>query len=301
MRDTRTTVIKSAQSEQHVSRRRLIIAEVVGSLGAIAASAAAVVGTSVLWPQLTNSARVAIPAIGSFALFAGGAAIPRGEEKSSDRLSCLLWLLAVASLVAAVAVTSKVVFDLADQNVVLVSGAISLVVSIFLLNVSRTLHMVIAVAGSAVGTTVGLMLQYDEARSKHVGAVLLCLGASLALLAWAELFPARGTGLLVGAAIAFTGAELLNGVAEHWPIIAGGLVAVGMLVLFVSSRDRSALVAGLVLTFVVMVQGILRLADDKGGGRGNYGAILLIFIIGAVVVTSSVLAFRSLHRPRGTQ
>jgi hypothetical protein len=280
--------------------RRVIVSEVLGSLGAIAACASAVVGTAVLWEQLTTTARTAIPAVGAAALFAAGAVVPRGEDRSAQRLGALLWLLATVATGAAMAVLGTDALGLAGQNVALISGAVPLAISIVLLRHFPSPHLVLAVVGASVCTAVGTILQYDAARAAHVGVVLTCLGASLVLLGWSGILPDRSTGVVSAAAVALVGVEMLGDLARHWPIVGGGLLALGLLALFMASRDRASLVSGLAIAIVVVVQGIVQLSGGRRGDGDNRWMVLTIFAAGAGVLAASLVAVRSASRHAGS-
>lgn len=279
--------------------RHAVLAEVLGSLGAIAAAAAAVVGTAVLWSDLTTVARTAIPAVGALALLVAGAAVPGDGDRSSERLGALLWLLAVGAVAATVAVITTDILEWAGQNVALAAGVVALALSLSLLRRSRSPHLVLAVVGSALCSAVGAILQYDGAQAEHIGVVVMCLGAAVVLLGWAAVLPQRSTTTVAGGIVAFVGAEMLGGLADHWPIVAGAVIASGLLALFVGSRDRAALVTGLTAALVVVIQGIVELAADDGGGAGrNRWVVLLVFAVGAAVLAASIIAIRSSGRSR---
>lgn len=284
------------------SRRSAVVAEVLGSLGAIAAGVAAVVGTAVLWPDLATPARVAIPAVGTLVLLVAGIAVPKDGDRSSERLGALLWLLAIGAVAATCVIVTTDVLEWAGQNVLLVSAGVSLALSTFLLRRAPSPHLLLAVVGSAVGVTVGLVLQYDNAQPAHVGAVLVCIGAAVVLLGWAEIVPEGSTAIVAGAVVSLVGAEMLGDLQRHWPIVAGGIVALGLLAMYVGARDRAALVSGLVVAVVVVVQGIVLLAGRGGGGAGgNRWVVLLVFALGAGVLAASIIAIRaSSHSRRST-
>lgn len=280
-----------------ITRRLALFAEVLGSLGAIAAGAAAVVGTTVLWPDLTTTARVAIPAMGTILLLASGAVLPHGGDGTTQRLGALMWLLSLASLAATVAILATDVLALAGQNVALVSGAAPLTLSLALLWRFPSPHLILATVGSGVCVAVGIVLQYDEARVEHVGAVLLCLGGAVVLLGWAELLPETTTGILAGAFVSLGGAEMLGEIARHWPIIAAGTLGGCLLGLFVASRDRACLVSGLIAALVAIVQGIVQLTrDEQVDGDANQWVVFTVFALGVAILTVSLVALRAAAR-----
>lgn len=279
------------------ARNRVLITEVLGSVGAIAASAAAVVGTAVLWPNLTSAPRSLIPGLGTALLLGAGSAVPRGGDRSTWRLGALLWLLAAGALAATVAIFSTDVLALAGQNVALLTGAAPLVLSAGLLTRFPSPHLMLAAIGAATCMTVGVVLQYDSAGAGHVGAALVCLGAATVLLGWSDLLPERTAAVLAGAVVALVGAEMLGDVARHWPIVAGGLLGLGLLALFIESRDRACLVTGLVAAVITVVQGIVQLTrGDRADGGTNRWVVLAVFTVGAVVLAASLAAIRSATR-----
>lgn len=204
-------------------RRSGVIAEVVGSLGALAAAIAAVVGTSVLWDELTTFARVAVPVVGAVALLGAGGAVPRSGEASITGLGALLWLLGTAATAAAVAVVVVELTELADQNVVLLTGVAALGLSLVLAHLRPSAHLVGAVTGGIVLVAVGVVGQYDCATPAQYGAALITVGLAVMLFGWADVLGSPGAAYLFGGATAFVGTEMLGDLADHWPVVAGRL------------------------------------------------------------------------------
>jgi len=277
-----------------------VLAEVLGSLGAIAAAIAAVVGTVSLWGDLSTAARVAVPAFGALALFAAGAVVPLHRDASTDRFGALLWLLACGALTATTVIVGTELFEWDDQNVILTAGIVTAVAGIPLLWLRPTVHLHLPVVGSMVAVAVGLVHQYDHATSGQVGAVLVCVGLVVMVLGWGGVLPSFTTSALLGAGIAFVGTEMTMDVADHWPVVVGLGIAAMLLVAFVADRRRVLLVLGLIYAIVFVAQGIIQATQRQGatGGR-NLWIVLVVFTLGMGVLAVAIIAM--LGRPAQAQ
>jgi hypothetical protein len=278
-------------------RTRASVAEVLGSLGAIAASVAAVVGTVTMWGELTSPARVAIPSIGALVLLAAGAAVPR-DEPSLERLGAFLWLLGIAATGGAVAIVCIDVVGWSSPVTAVAAGAVVVVLSLLLSTRCREPHLVVALGGGLTTLTVGLMAQYSHATGGQYGALLVALGLGLMLFAWADRLVSTAAGYVVGGAIAFVGAQLLADLAEHWPIVVGLVLGVVFLAAYVGLRQRALLVVGLLFTVVFLIQGIVRAAADRPGGEAGGGQVIVLsFAVGVGLVAAALVVTRRRHGP----
>jgi hypothetical protein len=279
------------------SRTRASVAEVLGSLGAIAASVAAVVGTVTMWGELTSPARVAIPVIGALVLLAAGAVVPR-DESSLERLGAFLWLLGIAASGGAVAIVCVDVLGWSSPVTAVVAGAVVVALSLLLSTRCREPHLVVALGGGLTTLTVGLMAQYTYATGGQFGALLIAAGLGLMLFAWAERLVSTSAGYIVGGAIAFVGTQLLGDIAEHWPIVVGLVLGAGFLAAYVGLRQRALLVVGLLFTVVFLIQGIVRAADERPGGGGGGGQVIVLsFAVGVALVATALVVTRRSHGP----
>jgi hypothetical protein len=274
--------------------RRRVLAEIVGSLGAIAAAVAAVVGVAVSWSELTDVARVGIPAIGCVGLLAAGATVASSTDSSSARLGALLLLLGCGALGATVAVLTTDILGWDDQNGQLATGLAVTGAALTLMLWRPTPHLQLALTAGLVLATVGLVGQYDRATDAQFGVALAALGAFVVLAGWTRAVPSPGTAYVTGAAISLVGAQLVGAEGDLWPVVIGAATALGLLAVFVADRDRAALVAGLVAAVVTIGQGVVRTADrDGAGGGGNTWLIGAVFAVGAGLVAAAVLALHS--------
>jgi hypothetical protein len=279
------------------SPTRATVAEVLGSLGAIAASVAAVVGTVTMWDELTSPARVSIPFLGALVLLGAGAVVPH-DEPSLERLGAFLWLLGIAAAGAGVAIVCIDVLEWSSPVAASVAGAVVVALSLLLSTRRREPHLVVALGGGLATLTVGVMAQYSYASGGQFGALLLAAGLGLMLFAWAERLVSTSAGYVVGGAIAFVGAQLLGDIADHWPIVVGVVLGIVFLAAYVGLRQRALLVVGLLFTVVFLVQGIVRAAAERpGGGDGGGQVIVLSFAIGVALVAAALVVTRRSHGP----
>jgi xanthosine utilization system XapX-like protein len=292
----------SPSEDDHSTPRRRLLAEIVGSLGAIAAAVAAVVGLAVLWSDLTDLARVAIPAISAASLFAAGAVVPRRGDSSSARLGALLWLLGCGALGATVAVITNGLLEWDDQNVLLVTGLAVGTVALVLMLLRPEPHLQLALIAGLVGVVVGLVEQYDRATDAQIGVGLAGLGGFVILLGWARAVPSPGTSYVAGTALALLGAQFVADEGDHWPTVIGALTAAGLLAIFVVDRNRAALVAGLSAAVVTIGQAVIRSVDRNGpsGDRSTW-LVAVVFAFGAGLLAASILALRRVGHPNGSK
>lgn len=286
--------------DDHSAPRRRLLAEIAGSLGAIAAAVAAVVGLAVLWGDLTDLARVALPAISTAALFAAGAVVPRRGDSSSTRLGALLWLLGCGALGATVVVITDGLLEWDDQNVHLVAGLAVATVALVLMRLRPEPHLQLALIAGLVGVVVGLVEQYDRATDGQIGVGLASLGGFVILLGWTRVVPSPGTSYVAGTALALLGAQLIAEEGDHWPTIIGAVSAAGLLAIFVVDRNRAALASGLVAAVVTIGQGVIRSVDRNGpGGDRSTWLVAVVFAFGAGLLAVSILALRRVGHTNG--
>src|SRR5437016_661183 len=72
-----------------VSRRRALVAEALGYLGAALTLVAGFATVELLWPGIPTGAQLACAAAGALALFLIGIAVPAGEDPAFRRLRCV--------------------------------------------------------------------------------------------------------------------------------------------------------------------------------------------------------------------
>ncbi len=278
-------------------RARPIVAEILGSLGSIGAVVAAVIGTAMLWDDLEPWARVAVPLLGAVILLGAGAGLPRGEDRSLDRLGALLWLLGTGAVAAAVAIWSSDVVEWDGQNVALATGAVTTALALVLVRLRPEAHQVLAVVGGVTALTMGLVSQYDHVRPEQVGVVLVCLGIGVALTGWGGLLPSPATCYVTGGALAGVGAQMIGEWSPWWAVAVSAVLAAGWLVAAVIERSRALLVAGLLLALSSVVRGVVEASRDRGPDEGGgSGVVLAVFLAGLLLVGAAIVAGRG--RPR---
>jgi hypothetical protein len=228
-----------------------------------------------LWDDLEPWARVAIPLLGAVILLGAGAGLPRGEDRSLDRLGALLWLLGTGAVAAAVAIWSADVVEWDGQNVALATGAVTTALAVALVRRRPAAHQVLAVVGGITLLALGLV------------------GIGVALIGWGGLLPSPATCYVTGGLVAGVGAQMIGDWSPWWAVIVSAMLATAWLVAAVIERNRALLVTGLLLALSSVVRGVVEASRDRGPDEGGgSGVVLAVFLAGLVLVGAAIVAGR---------
>jgi uncharacterized membrane protein (UPF0136 family) len=277
------------------SGRRSVVAEAIGSFGAIAAAVAAIVGTATAWDDLATALRIAIPAVGAVILFVAGAVVPEvpGDHDTTDpamvRLGALLWLLACGALATTIVIAATDALDLPGEVTGTVTGGTLLAVALPLLRRRPTPHLHVPVIAASTTLVLAVLSFFGELEGARVGIALTVLGVVVMIIGARGVLPSVWTTVVLGTGLAFVGAEMFNETSDVLAVIVGLVLAAGTLAAFVRVRHQALLVSGLFLAAVFVVQGVVQITSQ---GDGNAGAIAAIFVLGLVALGASVWAIR---------
>ena len=276
------------------SRRRAVVAEVLGYLGGVLAVVAGFVLGAESWDQLGQWGRAGLLAAVTGALLAAGWWLRGSEGRMLPRLASVLWLGAVAGFAALLAVLLEGRSDdaLADPSLGVAAGALVLAAVLYALErrVLQQLALFLAVVATMVagGRRLGWSWETVE------GYGFLVLGAAWLELGRRGLVGPRRTSEVLGSLVLLSGPAVLDVEAVgpgDWGLWLGLGLSVALIVAG-SALARNVLLgigaAGMVL-FLGMV---------AGEYWSDLGAPLAILLVGLALVAAAVLVARL--RPAGT-
>jgi uncharacterized membrane protein len=276
------------------SRRRAVVAEVLGYLGGVLAVVAGFVLGAESWDQLGQWGRAGLLAAVTGALLAAGWWLRGSEGRVLPRLASVLWLGAVAGFAGLLAVLLEGRSDdaLADPSLGVAAGALVLAAVLYALErrVLQQLALFLAVVATMVagGRRLGWSWETVE------GYGFLVLGAAWLELGRRGLVGPRRTSEVLGSLVLLSGPAVLDVEAVgpgDWGLWLGLGLSVALIVAG-SALARNVLLgigaAGMVL-FLGMV---------AGEYWSDLGAPLAILLVGLALVAAGVLVARL--RPAGT-
>ncbi|MGH3441512.1 MAG: DUF2157 domain-containing protein [Nitriliruptorales bacterium] len=277
-------------SEAAGSRSR--VAEAVGYLGGSLALVAVLVAVSEFWADLEVWSQIALLALLTALLFAGGWGLRVAEDKPIQRLGSVLWLLSAGAFAFLLGVIGSDAIDLEDDVVALVIGIGTAAYGFALWRVRETAlqHITMAV-GVLVALVAALMLPERAIDQSFVGLAAWGLGVVWALLTWGELLPPRWVGYALGGLAALFGAQLMAvGTLEVWGHVVGILTSAAMIAASVAVGSLVLLVLGAVGAFGFVSATVFRYFGD------TVGVPLALFVVGLALVGVAFLIARL--RPR---
>lgn len=264
------------------------VAEALGYLGAVLATAAAVALASTFWDQLAVWGQTAILALVSAALLGAGW-LARSDDEAASRLSGFCWLLSVAAFAGAVGVA----VDGGDprgspDGLLLLVAVPTLLYGGVLWWLRRGALQLLAPFLAAVTAVIGVFELAERPPSELYGAIIwACGGALLALGVTGVVAPPRAAGVL-GAVAALVGTQVLylGADGEGWGVVLTVVTAVVLLLLGASRPDRALLGLGAVAAAVAVPEVLELVAPGAVGGPG------VVLLVGIGLLAAALVAIR---------
>lgn len=146
-------------------RRGQLAVEAVAYLGGVLALAAAFLLVQLLWDDLSDAGRLAVPVAAACCLFVAGAIVPAGSGNAGlTRLRSALWLLALGAAGAALAVLGDQVLDLAGEDTFLLVGlgTLTLALPVYLRTLAPAQQLGLFGAAVVTAAALGARADWDE-------------------------------------------------------------------------------------------------------------------------------------------
>jgi hypothetical protein len=195
--------------EASAPRHRLVL-EALAYLGGVLTAVAAGLLVELVWPDLSDAVRLAVPLSAAVLLMSAGLVVPVGTPERS-RLRSAVLLVGTLCWLASLAVLGAVVLDLAGPDTLLIVGlggaAVGLRLYLHEQVPAQQVGLLLPLALTAAA--LGARAPGDEPTWPGVGVWLVAVGW-LVLTARAQLRPAGPAGLL-GAVALVVGAMLTQG------------------------------------------------------------------------------------------
>ncbi|WP_046469873.1 DUF2157 domain-containing protein [Allosalinactinospora lopnorensis] len=290
--------VREALAGAKSERPRVRWSEIAGYIGGglVLAGAFALVATS--WEELTQSARIAVLAVLSVALVAGGTVMaggPRAMTGRSHRVPTVRRRITGVLLALASVTTALAVNEFTEDGSFLVGSAVGLAVAAAgyvalpsAVGLVACWGMSAAVVGSAIDEA-----WPDAADGLTMGVSYLVLGLLWGLASGFGVLTHRRLGLGLGAGTALAGAQLpLSWDGESvWGYSLTLAVAVLLLGYYHWDRTGVLLVFGVLGITIAVPEMVWDITD------GAIGAAAVLLLAGAVLLVASWIGIR-LHRGR---
>ena len=194
--------------------RGSLVAEALGYVGGVLVLLAAIIITTIYWPQLTLGARSGLTAATAAVLLAAGFALPAGLGRPRSRLRAVLWALAVAAPLAIV---------------------------LWLL---QKVYLQQAALGVALAVTVAAAVHLPDEGEATIGLALWGVGLAWLALTWADLYAPQRTGFLLGGIAVVAGSQMTT--QADWGVALASGTVVALVTAAVLVRDLWLLGVGAV-------------------------------------------------------
>ena len=163
--DSEGTRPAAAAPAEPPPRRNQLAIEAVAYLGGVLTLAAAFLLVQMLWDDLSDAGRLAIPAVASAVLLVAGASVPTGSGNAGlVRLRSALWLLALGAAGAALGVLGDQLLDLDGQDTWLVVGlgTLALGLPLYARTHAPAQHLGVLLAALFTAGALGARAGWDE-------------------------------------------------------------------------------------------------------------------------------------------
>ena len=191
-----------------VPRRQLpMIAEVLGYVGAVLASAAVAVALREFWKHVPPAAWLAFAGSLAVGFLTAGALVRVGGEPAFARLRSVLWLLGTASVAGFVYLLADKYLHLSENDVTLVAEGVWIACTVPLWCRTRSAVQHVAAFGGAVALVEsGIDRFHPSAGTFGYGLALLVLATAWGVAVSRGYLAPRTTGILLSASGALIGA-----------------------------------------------------------------------------------------------
>jgi hypothetical protein len=287
-----TTAVRPALGEPPAPRRSRW-PEILGYVGGAVTVVAVLLLVSMSWADLGRGGRVAVLAGTAVALFTagtvigggtpGGLRLLRDAEPERRRLVSTLWSAGVVAAGGAAAVA------VSDENGTLAAGGVALVLGAAGYALVPSLLGQLVLLGAALLTTTGALVTAGVDSSVAYGVVTAAAGAVWILLAWLGAFTERVSGVALGLAVVFTGAQVVTWTdgAQVWGYAMTTVTAFAAVAVYIRSRRWIFLALGLVALMTVVLQVVLDVFGQ------SLTALWLVLAVGLVLLAVSGVVLRT--------
>lgn len=269
------------------ARRISPAAEVVGYIGGVLATVAALTVGAEFWQQLGDLTQFAIFVVIAIALWGGGRSISGVDDPAAGRLTSTLWLLSTSATASAAWVAADGLLGLVADRTALVVGVVATAQALGLWLVRRTALQQVALFGSVMTTVGAAGALLPDPPDEVYGLAVWILGVVWAVLAWRGPLRPAATGMAIGAVTAVVGAEILT-FASETPGLLLSLTTVGVL-FAAAAATRSAVFVGVasVALAIVLPQALYSWFPE------NVGAPIAVFVAGSVLLGGALATIRA--------
>ena len=228
-----------------------LVVEALAYLGGALALAATIVVLADRWNDLAAGTRVAVMAGGSLICLVSGLLLRRSREPAIDRLTGVLWGVAVGLAGWCGWLVAYDVLDMRGRPPSAIGGATAAALGAVLYALRRrTIQQLALLIGLFVALTAAVESPFSQ------GLITSAIGGTWVTLGWREIVTPRRAALAFGAAAAFVG---ITSIGQDERAIAFALaltVAVALIVASVLLRESIMLALGVLGLFVSSIHTI---------------------------------------------
>jgi hypothetical protein len=278
------------RTTEEASRHRPRAGEAIGYLGGALAMVSALVLASQFWADLQTSAQVAVLALTSLALWAGGRWVAGERGSPGDRLAGVLWLLSAVAMAGAAGVAADG-YRVDETLIWLATGAAALTWSLPLWR-ARTgaLQQLPVFAGVVLTVLAGLEHLIGGGLQDAGGIMLWTLGLVWSVLAWGTLVQPLRTGYALGSLTVLAGAQWLAFDSRGAGLALGAVTAVTLLAAAAPTAQPVMLGLGTAGMALFLPQ-ILDVAFPNA-----ISGPVLTFVVGVVLLAGGLVTVRTAQR-----
>lgn len=265
-------------------RRIPIFTEILGYVGAALAIWSAGFLVSEVWENLAGWPQVALFALLSGLLFAGGAVLAGTPEAALMRLSSVLWAGSVASWSATVFLLFNEVVGWRGETATLVAGLGGAALAAFLLYRQATVLQHVALFTTSMMAVTAILGLMEGEEGSYYGLIVWGFGAVWLLLTRYEVLRPQLPGMILGTVALLLGAQMTMDISEFATLgTLFGLATAAIMAGFgIVLRDRLTVILGSVGIFWFVPQAMFHFFGEEGG------ALLGIFVVGVAIVGIAV-------------
>ncbi len=202
--------VAAALAPSRERRRVSPAAEVVGYVGGVLATVAAITVASHFWSELRIWAQLGIFALVAVAMWLAGTSVRTVDDPAAERLGGTLWFLSTAATASLAWITGDRVLHFEWREATVLMGAVATVHAAALWLFRRGALQQIAVFGGILTTVLAALSLLPTPPTDMYSLPVWGIGIAWAVLAWSgHLHPAR-TAFALGSVAAVVGAEMLS-------------------------------------------------------------------------------------------